>query len=311
MTNLEWDEQESLIESTILHERNLKYPLRKDYQIAFIKHIIQQLESNGVAEIHDKFYETLAEKIKETDSEFSYKHFNIIGSEFISIKESNSFIRDGTTGLKLWPAAVTLTNYIINNSDEFNDKSILELGSGSTGLVGLALLKSSKCKQIFLSDCHDTVVNNLIENINLNLEKCKVENLETSLLIRQHSYVNNSCEMGILNLPWEDIIDNQKELLEKCRINMILAADIVYDSSIFEALVSCLKILFKIYYDSSLQFILSQTIRNLETFNEFCELLKANSFDVDEISIENVEWKIPFANEPLNDVKMYRICQNK
>ena len=227
------------------------------------------------------------------------------------MKESNSFIRDGTTGLKLWPAAVTLSNYIINNPDYFYDKSILELGSGSSGLVGLTLLKSIKCKQIFLSDCHDTVVNNLIENINLNLERCNIENLESSLLIRQHSYINNSCELGILNLAWEDIIDNQDELLEKCKINMIIAADVVYDSSIFEALVSCLKILFKIYCDSSLQFILSQTIRNKETFNEFCEFLKANSFNVEEICIENVEWKIPFVNEPLNDVKMFKICQNK
>jgi len=310
LTNLSWDDQENLIKETILHERNVKYPLRKDYQIAFIKHIIQQLELNGVAEIHDTFYEILAEKIKEIDSDFSYKHFNVIGSEFISMKESNSFIRDGTTGLKLWPAAVTLSNYIINNPNVFNDKSILELGSGSSGLVGLTLLKSSKCKQIFLSDCHDTVVNNLIQNINLNLEKCNIENLESSLLIRQHLCIN-TCEIGVLTLAWEDIIDNQIELFEKCKINVILAADIVYDSSIFEALISCLKILFKIYCDSSLQFILSQTIRNQETFNEFCELLKDNSFDVAEISIENIEWKIPFVNEPLNDVKIFKICQNK
>lgn len=310
MTNLSWDDQENLIKETILQERNVKYPLRKDYQIAFIKHIIQQLELNGVAEIHDIFYEILTEKIKEIDSDFSYKHFNVIGSEFISMKESNSFIRDGTTGLKLWPAAVTLSNYIINNPNVFNDKSILELGSGSSGLVGLTLLKSTKCKQIFLSDCHDTVVNNLIQNINLNLEKCNIEYLESSLLIRQHLCVN-TCEIGVLNLPWEDIIDNQKELSEKCKINQILAADIVYDSSIFEALISCLKILFKIYCDSSLQFILSQTIRNQETFNDFCELLKDNSFDVAEISIENIEGKIPFVNEPLNDVKIFKICQNK
>ena len=309
MTNLEWEDQETLIRATVLHERNVKYPLKKDYQISFIKHIIQQLESNGVAEIHDQFYEILAEKINENDSEFSYKHFNV-GSELISIKESNSFIRDGTTGLKLWPAAVTLSNYIFNNPDVFNDKSVLEIGSGCSGLVGLALLKSSRCKQVFLSDCHDTVVNKLIENINLNLERSNIKNLESSLLIRQHSYINN-CEMGILNLAWEDIIENQKELIRKCKINMILAADIVYDTSIFKALVSCLKILFNLYCDSTLQFILSQTIRNRETFNEFCELLKANSFHVAEISLENVKRKIPFANEPLNDVKMFKICQNK
>ncbi|CAG9807264.1 unnamed protein product [Chironomus riparius] len=311
LTNLDWEDQETLIRATILHERNVKYPLRNDYQKIFIKHIIQQLESNEVSDIHDKFYEILAEKISECDSEFSYKHFNVVENEFISIKESNSFIRDGTTGLKLWPAAVTLSNYIFNNPDIFNDKSILEIGSGCSGLVGLALLKSSRCKQVFLSDCHDTVVNKLIENINLNLEGYNIENLESSLLIRQHSYVNNSCEMGILNLAWEDIIENQKELMRKCKINMILAADIVYDSSIFKALVSCLKVLFNLYCDSSLQFVLSQTIRNQETFNEFCKLLKVNSFDVTEISIDNLERKIPFANEPLNDVKMYRICQNK
>lgn len=133
MQNFDWNQQEIFINKTIFSERNLKYPLRKDYQIAFVKHIIQQLDKNGVEEIHDKFYEFLTEKIKEADVDFSYKHLKIADEVYITCKESNSFIRDGTTGLKLWPACVTLSNYIIQNSHLFNGKSILELGSGCTG----------------------------------------------------------------------------------------------------------------------------------------------------------------------------------
>lgn len=137
-----------------------------------------------------------------------------------------------------------------------------------------------------------------------------MENLESSLMIRRHWRMNQkSCEIGILNLPWEDIEGNQSELLHKCHIDTILAADVVYDSTIFESLIKCLKILFKIYCDSSLQFILSQTIRNHETFDNFKTLLRENSFNVTEISLDSIKCQIPFSKDTLNVVKMFSITK--
>lgn len=102
--DLNWTDQEKLLRSTVLHELNIAYPLRVEYQILFIKHCISQLESNGNIEIHDLFYESLAEKLTETRPEFSYKHFVVNCEpdqrvEKFTIKESNSIVK-GKSELK-------------------------------------------------------------------------------------------------------------------------------------------------------------------------------------------------------------------
>ncbi|KAG5670606.1 hypothetical protein PVAND_000856 [Polypedilum vanderplanki] len=303
LNNLSWEDQEILIQETILNDRNVKYPLKRDYQIAFIKHIIKELE-NGSEEVHDKFYECLSMIINATDNDFSFKHYKINKNNFISVKEANSYIRDGTTGLKVWEASITLTNFIIQNKEYFRDKSIIELGSGCSGLVGLSLLKLCDCKQIFLSDCHESVMNTLQENLLLNLRDEKLEKYESSVLVKERIYVNNKTEIGILNIPWENAEEMSEELSKICQPDIILAADIIYDSSIFNALLNCLNVLFKNF--SNIEFILSQTIRNNETFEEFTKILRKNKFQIEDIETNDLEKNIPCSSDA-SLIKMFRI----
>lgn len=254
---------------TVFHELNKKHPLKNDYQIAFLKYVIKALEKLG-AEIHDKFYESLAEKLNIKSVDYSHKHY-FVEADVITIKESTSFIRDGTTGLSLWPASLRLAEYLVKHKDQFKDKSILELGSG-IGLIGIVLLKACKTPKIYLSDCHESVLEKLVENIDANLLGHNFETIKCSNLhVRQRLKIDESIELGILNLTWENIEESKKWLEEYCVPDIILASDVVYDDSIFDSLIHCLKNLFEL--STSLIFYLAQPIRCQETFNTFCKLL--------------------------------------
>lgn len=304
---MNWENQEILIKETVLHQLNIDYPLKTAYQIVFIKHVLKELDASNTEEIHDLVYEHLTAKLKEAETpEFSYKHFLLDDSNRITIKESNCFIRDGTTGLKLWPAAMALADFILHNTEEFQGKSILEIGSGATGFVGLVLIKTCTPKKVLLSDCHDSVLETLIENVNLNLSDHTTEVMEKSLLVRQRLKFKEGPELAVLSLPWEDVDKHEDELMSSSRPDVLLAADVVYDDTIFDALIKCIKRLFEVS-GPSLVFYLSQAIRIPETFKKFCNLLLQNSFEVQEEDLKHpkfINW------DSKSQIKLLRITKS-
>lgn len=297
------------MKATILHKLNVEYPLKTVYQRLFIKHIIEQLERRGSGEIHDIIYEQLAEKLIDDDLEFSYKHFLLTDDdrEAITIKESNSFIRDGTTGLKLWPAAMALSRFIVSNKSIFDGKAILELGSGATGFVGMVLLTTCSPRKVYLSDCHESVIDNLVENVKRNLAKYQFDSLESSLMVRQRVQIENGPEFGILNLPWEDVDKNEIELFDVCHPNILLASDVVYDDSIFGALIKCINRLFELS-EPPMFFYLSQTVRNIATYEKFCDLLRDNHYEAHE---QDLNHPTSFNWEKSTEIKILRISRRR
>lgn len=305
--NSDWESQEKLMKETVLHKLNTNFPLKTDYQIAFLKHLINKLEQH-TEEIHDLIYENLGQKLKEENPEFSFKHFLISGlhgEEVITIKEANSFIRDGTTGLKLWPAAMALGEFVLQNQQLFKGKSILELGSGATGFVGMLLLKTCRPRKVYLSDCHDSVIQTLAENINQNLMSYSTKPMDKSLLIQQRYNINNKHEVAVLSLPWEDVDKYEEELKTVCEPEVLLAADVVYDETIFDALIKCIMKLFE-FSEPSMVFYLSQTIRNKETHKKFCNLLQ-HDFELFETEIN----QRTFYWQPTSEIKILRITKRR
>ena len=80
---------------------------------------------------------------------FTYKD---ISQSLYSLKSSSTDF--DLTGQIIWPAAEYLSQYIIDNSSIFQDKDILELGSGA-GLSGL--VASIYAKNVVLTDGNDIV----------------------------------------------------------------------------------------------------------------------------------------------------------
>jgi len=65
----------------------------------------------------------------------------------------------------LWPGSAALSNFILANSKFFENKNVVELGSGA-GLCGLWTARFAK--KVVLTDCEDSVLQLLSINIQRN-----------------------------------------------------------------------------------------------------------------------------------------------
>lgn len=176
-------------------------------------------------------------------------------------------IKDGTTGLSVWQASFATSDYLIKHKDIFNQKTVLELGSG-IGLVGSILMKLCKPKKLILSDCHSKVLNLLTENITVNmLSPDEVTTLDSCTLVHKN-YNLKEMELAILNLPWEEAETHKDKLREICLPDIILGADLVYDDSLFDNLIDCLNVIYENTQNKCIALFFC-TIRNKETFSIF------------------------------------------
>lgn len=81
--------------------------------------------------------------------------------------------------------------------------------------------------------------------------------------------VKDNTGVGVLNLPWESV--NEIECCSTIVPDLILAADVVYDSSVFQPLCGAVK--YFLDANAQCQVIFACTERNTDTLNEFITLL--------------------------------------
>ncbi|CAH2004945.1 unnamed protein product [Acanthoscelides obtectus] len=272
--HLNCDDQLRLLNATVNSEIVVKHPINPNYQKHFLKHILNRLESEGI-DIHDDLYSAYGRVMALPVSNESYfKHYSAdsvaASGRIISLKESGYLISDGTTGLRTWEAALALSEWIISNQDLFKDKKVLELGSG-LGLTGLVLSTELAPNIVYLTDCHPAVLKNMQDNVRLNVEKETIdltdENDDTVKINDRCIYRSSGRKpsVAILNLPWEDVVeDTCKQIGE---IDIIIAADIVYDADLFGPLLQAMRNFSK--YCNVEEFIFACTERNPGTLDKF------------------------------------------
>lgn len=153
-----------------------------------------------------------------------------------------------------------------------NNKTILELGSG-IGLTGLIVNKDCNPKKIYLTDCHDAVLDRLRENVKLNVNANKFN-------VNSNFYENSSktkhskeSQIEILNLPWEKVTE---EVAENLAPDILLAADVVYDPDLFESLATAIQ--YFLLNKKTCKAILACTERNQETLNKFLLVIGKQTF---------------------------------
>ncbi|RZB39017.1 protein FAM86D, partial [Asbolus verrucosus] len=229
--NINTDVQEQIINNTTRSDLVLKYPININYQKTFLKRFIEYLEEQGSV-IHDSLYEEYCRLVALPCNNVYFKHYSTEKSgKNIILKEDIHLISDGTTGLQTWQASLVLSEWILSNISHFNNKIIVELGSG-IGLTGLAISLYCTPKTVYLTDCHPSVLTALCENIKI----------------------------------------NSGEICQKLgHVDLIIAADVIYDASIFNSLICAVNCFFK--NCGADQFILSCTERNTETLSEFLLLI--------------------------------------
>ncbi|RXN02535.1 lysine N-methyltransferase EEF2KMT-like protein [Labeo rohita] len=168
----------------------------------------------------DVLYEALGEVMCAQEEDICYKTYLLPTGDAVSLAENVALISQGTTGLVTWEAALYLSEWALENTHIFKNKTVLELGSG-IGLTGIVVCRSSSLTKYIFSDCHQTVLQRLKDNI-------------TNCLTNGDG---NSASVCVEELDWENVSDEQ---LQRIQANTIIAADVVYDPDIIACLVRLL-----------------------------------------------------------------------
>lgn len=165
------------------------------------------------------------------------RKIRITNDKHIFLNEQTLFKANGDEGLHLWESSVVFSRYINKYKDLFSDKNIIELGSGC-GLLGLSCLMFTNCKHLTFSDYQDSVLNNLIGNIQTN--KLKHDHkLEDSKLITDLDFHCIGCNPGrysITNLDWRDYANFKLESFD-----YVIGSELIYSGGYIEELVKLIR----------------------------------------------------------------------
>uniref|UniRef100_T1IN19 FAM86 N-terminal domain-containing protein n=1 Tax=Strigamia maritima TaxID=126957 RepID=T1IN19_STRMM len=211
--------QIDIINATVKHPLCVKYPPPLKYRKKFIKTLIYKIEETKL-EVIEELYEIYLKLINESDDDVSYKtYYSKKYDVGIKLEESNNLISNATTGLTTWEASFYLTDWCLANKNIFYKKKVLELGCG-IGFTGIALSLCCKPSLYCFTDAHETVLEQVDRNIDINIrENCKNFELPS---------------VEVIKLDWTDDTWEMKDY------DVLLAADIVYDPQIIPYLVRTL-----------------------------------------------------------------------
>ncbi|XP_078042175.1 protein-lysine N-methyltransferase EEF2KMT [Augochlora pura] len=294
--------QKEILKHTVDNDLLKKYPVKRSYQRAFLKLLMNKIEQGG-GKVHDDLYTAYCDLISTPQNELiHYRHFFINCNDSydrITLQESTNIISEGTTGLCCWQGALELGKWCIENKPEFRNKVILELGCG-VGLTGLSVIKNCSPNRYIFTDCHKSVLEMVCTNVKLNLlDNEKIAEIDRLGL--QTKY--NNTDIEIVKLNWEHI----NEYLNEHRIvpDVIIGADILYEPYSFNALVLALK---AFLFFNNRYAIIAGTIRNADTFSLFLHTLEIHDLSYEECNTPKQTVVIQATDGP---IKILRIFQKR
>ncbi|XP_067642109.1 protein-lysine N-methyltransferase EEF2KMT [Eurosta solidaginis] len=296
-THLTWEQQQELIEKTVFHPLNQKQPIRISYQLNFLKRLIEQLERH-CDEVHDIVYESycsVQQRVaQDTTEKYAYKHYQQAALDIsLTLRESKSFVAEGTTGLCSWQASIALADYLAHNTDIVNGKCVLELGAG-TGFCGMILLQCSDVRHVLITDGSYECFELMKENVRRNFGDA--ETCDDGYVVKEKLLTMSVLEWGAVDeMIWPNSFST----------DIILAADVVYDDTAFDSLVYAIDYVFKMKEDAC-EMLLAATVRNEYTLQKFLDLLSSWNFQYVDRNVTPVD-KCYFYWDRTTPVKIYHI----
>uniref|UniRef100_A0A1I7ZPZ7 FAM86 domain-containing protein n=1 Tax=Steinernema glaseri TaxID=37863 RepID=A0A1I7ZPZ7_9BILA len=174
--------------------------------------------------------------------------------DFVVIRENNEHLSHGTTGLSCWQASCHLADLLAVL--DMSNKSVVELGAGC-GLTGISVASWQGAERVMLTDFDPNVLEQLKHNVKLNLEK-KINQVSVGTV-------------DFLNFSPDDV---------PFAPDLVIGADIVYDTSILDGLSRTISSLLSMKEGSVC--IIASALRNPETLASFDKSLEQNGLHVAE-----------------------------
>ncbi|KAL1748932.1 hypothetical protein HDZ31DRAFT_79288 [Schizophyllum fasciatum] len=201
----------------------------------------------------------------------------------VTLRESRTTIQDGTTGLRTWLASLVLSEYLIDAPDLIANKRILELGSG-IGFLGVICASLQQLHQtaenappphLWLTDVNEDVLARCKANVQL---PCNLSSKHHNIHYRHLDWVEfDQSTSRTAALADMDVLDE----------DLILGADIVFDPSLIEPLVTVLALrLIKLRQNGRRVALIALTVRNPDTFQAFVDALERAA-----LTIEYVDYR--------------------
>lgn len=247
------------------------HEIRYQFQSNVIKNFVADLEQDGVP-VPDAIFDRLGVLMGMKEGEFVERlYLDETGDKVLAkFSEAVNQLSMGTTGLSVWQASCDLANlFRLIPSEQYS--RVVELGSGC-GVSGIAIAKMNDCG-VVLTDYDDNVLDLLKENA--------VKND----LITEGEESSPSDQAKIRCLDWcdFDFIDWKEPA------DLIIAADVVYDTALLASLCNVLRLLLR----SSKAAIVACTRRNESSISCFEHQLKVKQLEiVEKFEYENGEYRI-------------------
>ncbi|KAL1605251.1 hypothetical protein SLS60_004795 [Paraconiothyrium brasiliense] len=185
----------------------------------------------------------------------------------VTLLESRSVISSsGTTGLRTWEAALLLGQFLISDRGKtiVHGKRVFELGAG-TGMLSILCAKHLGVSGIVSTDGDEAVVDAIKTNIFLN----KLDASQTAVKTAALRWGRPLSSRTFLEDYGMDVPE------------VLVGADLTYDSTIVPALVSSMREFFEL--NAALQILVAATIRNEQTFETFLNACRRNRFTLQQI----------------------------
>jgi protein-lysine N-methyltransferase EEF2KMT len=171
----------------------------------------------------------------------------------------------GTTGFRTWEACLHLGVYMSSSTCVIPvaNKNILELGAG-TGYLSIVCAKYLGATHVTATDGSDAMVADMLTNFYLN-------GLQDATVIHARDLKWGQALLGGEHEEW-----NQGR-----HVDIVLGADVTYDSAVIPSLVATLVDLVDLF--PAVQILIAATIRQEKTFETFLKVCDVNHFVVEEI----------------------------
>ncbi|KAK3934749.1 protein-lysine N-methyltransferase EFM3 [Diplogelasinospora grovesii] len=261
--------QETLYER-LFADNAITLPPPKRYQLRILKELVSRIESSIIDwdehGISDNLMLALSHLLASNlPSEataaqqkcyVTYHLSRLDGEAFephITLLENRSLISaSGTTGLRTWEASLHLGQYLCANPHLVQNKRVLELGAG-TGYLAILCAKYLHADHVIVSDGSDDVINNLPDSFFLN-------------------GLQGSEKITPMELKWgHALLGTEEETWNGGRrIDVVLGADITYDTGVIPSLVATLVEVLHRSPDATI--LIAATERNRLTFEKFLDV---------------------------------------